>query len=95
MSKGPEPSGRPVYEVLFTKTARKDYDGVTDSKLRRGVNRIIERLKENPYQFKKLSGPLSHLRTAKTFSFRLLYHIEGEKLIVYVVSIEHRKQAYD
>ncbi len=83
-----------AYTVYFTKTAEKDYDSIRDSKLRRGINRIIDEIKSNPYSFKKLSGPLAHLRCAKTFSFRLLYQIENDKLIVTVVSIDNRKDVY-
>lgn len=82
------------YTVLFTKSSQKDYESVRDSKLRRGINRILDELKENPYQFKKLSGPLSNFRSAKTFSFRILYQIEADKLIVTVISLDNRKDAY-
>ena len=82
------------YTVFFTKTAQKDYDSIRDLKLRRGINRVIDEIKEDPYQFKKLSGPLSHLRSAKTFSFRVLYLIENEKLIIWIVGIDNRKDAY-
>lgn len=86
--------GRPVYKVLFASTARRDYESIRDVKLTRGINRIIEKLKEDPYQFKSLSGPLSGLRSAKTFSFRIIYRIIGKQLIVEVITIEHRKQVY-
>lgn len=82
------------YQILFTKTARKDYENIRDPKLKRGINRIIEKLKEDPYQYKKLSGPLSYLRSAKTFSFRILYHIHHNQLIITVISIDHRKDVY-
>ena len=82
------------YTVQFTKTARKDYEGILDHKLKRGINRIIEDLKQDPFQFKKLSGPLSHLWAAKTFSFRLLYEIQNDILIISIVSIEHRRNFY-
>lgn len=83
------------YRVKFTKTAQKDYDSIRDAKLRRGINRVIEEIKENPHQFKKLSGPISHLHSAKTFSFRILYQIaENGELLVWVVAIEHRKDVY-
>jgi mRNA-degrading endonuclease RelE of RelBE toxin-antitoxin system len=83
------------YRIKFTKTAQKDYAVIHDVKLRRGINRIIDEIKEDPYQFKKLSGPLSHLRSAKTFSFRVLYKIaERGVLLVWVVAIEHRKDVY-
>lgn len=86
---------RQKYNIKFTKTAQKDYDSIRDTKLRRGINRILDDIKEDPYQFKKLSGPFSHLRSAKTFSFRLLYQIaENGDLLIWVVAIEHRKDVY-
>ncbi len=86
---------RPKHTVKFTKTAQKDYESIRDAKLLAGVNRIIDELKINPYQFKKLSGPLAHLRSAKTFSFRIIFQIEENgTLLVYVMGIGHRKEIY-
>ncbi|OGW81961.1 MAG: hypothetical protein A3G33_04230 [Omnitrophica bacterium RIFCSPLOWO2_12_FULL_44_17] len=82
------------YQVYLTRTAQKDYDRIRDEKLRRGVNRVIEKIQEDPYQFKRLTGPLSYLHSAKTFSFRVLYQIHDKKLIIFVISIEHRKNVY-
>ena len=83
------------FSVKLTKTAQKDYHSIRDAKLRRGVNRIIDEIKEDPYQFKKLSGPFAHLRSAKTFSFRVMYQInENGELLVWVVAMEHRKDVY-
>ncbi|MBI3313628.1 MAG: type II toxin-antitoxin system RelE/ParE family toxin [Candidatus Omnitrophica bacterium] len=83
------------YKIEFTKIAQKDYESIRDAKLLRGINRIIDEIKEDPYQFKKLSGPFSHLRSAKTFSFRVLYQIaENGQLLVWVISIDHRKNVY-
>ena len=87
-----KPSAR--YTVFFTKTARKDYESIREKKLLRGINSIIDEIKKDPYQFKKLSGPLSHLRSAKTFSFRVLYQIHNHELIVWVVAIDNRKDVY-
>ena len=83
-----------AYTLYFTPPAQKDYQSVRDLKLKKGINRILDEIKEDPYQFKKLSGPLSHLRSAKTFSFRILYYIENKKLMITVVSIDHRKDVY-
>jgi len=83
-----------AYKVFFTPTARRDYESIRNVKLKRGINRIVEKLKENPYQFKPLSGPLSGLRSAKTFSFRVIYRIENKQLIVEVITVEHRKDVY-
>lgn len=82
------------YKILFTKSARKDYESVTDLKLKRGIHRVLDNLKENPFQFKKLSGSFANLRSAKTFSFRILYEIKNNELLVIVVSIDHRKDVY-
>ena len=83
-----------MYVVKFTKTAQKDYLSIRDSKLKRGINRIIDEIKTDPLQFKKLSGPFAELRSAKTFSFRVLYKIENQELIIWVVGIDHRKDVY-
>ncbi len=82
------------YTLYFTPPAQKDYDAVRDLKLRRGIERILDEIKEDPYQFKKLSGSLAHLRSAKTFSFRILYQIKNQKLIIIVVAIGSRKDVY-
>ena len=87
-------AGGSFFHVFFTATARKDYEAVRDSKLKRGIHRVIEKLKEDPYQFKQLSGPLAGLRSAKTFSFRVIYRIVARQLIVVVITIEHRKDVY-
>jgi mRNA-degrading endonuclease RelE of RelBE toxin-antitoxin system len=84
-----------LYRIKFTKTGQKDYDSIRDAKLLRGVNRILDQIKEDPYQFKKLHGPLSHLLSAKTFSFRVLYQVaEKGVLLVWVVAIDSRKDVY-
>ena len=86
---------RQKYSIKFTKTAQKDYDSIRDAKLRRGINRILDEIKEDPHQFKKLSGPFAHLRSAKTFSFRILYQMAANgDLLVWVIAIEHRKDVY-
>jgi len=83
------------YHIKFTKSAQKDYESIRDAKLLRGVNRVIDEIKEDPYQFKKLSGPLSHLRSAKTFSFRILYQIAANgELLIWIVAIDNRKDIY-
>ena len=83
------------FRVKFTKTSRKDYESIRDEKLLRGVNRILDEIAEDPYQFKRLSGPLAHLRSAKTFSFRIIYQIEENgELLIWIMGIGHRKDIY-
>lgn len=83
-----------TYTVLFTPSAKRSYQDIADIKLKRGVNRILDKIKQGPYQFKKLSGPFADLRSAKTFSFRVLYEIANRQLIVTVIAIDHRKDVY-
>ncbi len=85
---------RQPYQVFFTKTGLKDYESIKDQKLKRGIDRMIEKIKADPFQYKSLSGQLSDLRTAKTFSFRLLYYIENNTLYITIVAIKHRKDIY-
>lgn len=82
------------YSLRFLPAAEKNYAALKDAKLLKGINRVLDEIKQDPFKFKKLSGPLAHLRSAKTFSFRILYQIENKQLIVWVVSIDNRKDVY-
>ncbi|MFZ5802118.1 MAG: type II toxin-antitoxin system RelE family toxin [Candidatus Omnitrophota bacterium] len=82
------------YKITLSRSAAKEYASIRNIKLLRGINRILDDIKKDPGQYKKLSGPLAHLRSARTFSFRILYEVRERELLVYVVSIDDRKDVY-
>ncbi|HII75875.1 MAG TPA: type II toxin-antitoxin system RelE/ParE family toxin [Methanolinea sp.] len=85
------------YRILYTSRARKDLRRFPDIVARR-IIRAIHTLGEEPYlNVKKLKGgALDH----PVYTFRIgLYHrailsIHDEVLVIHVLEIEDRKQAY-
>ena len=82
------------FEITFSPAARKVYDPIKDKKLLRGLNRTLDEIRENPYRFPKLSGPLEGFRKAKTFSYRIVYRIIETKIQVFIFAIGPRADIY-
>ena len=60
------------------------------------VVRHLENLTQNPkFYGKPLTSNLAGLWSYRTADFRIIYEIEENKLIVFVIEIEHRKSVYD
>ncbi|XOF35023.1 MAG: type II toxin-antitoxin system RelE family toxin [Candidatus Electrothrix sp. YB6] len=60
-------------------------------------NIVYPQLRKNPYfgaNIKKLKGDLSGYYRFRIGNYRLFYLIEEEKVIVLVVDIQHRQNAY-
>ena len=54
----------------------------------------IDRLKENPYLGSALKGELRGLRRLRVGDFRVIYELQDDALIVLVVRVAHRREAY-
>ena len=82
------------YTVQFTPRARRDFDAL-DPHMQRRLRPHIDRLAENPFPAgcKRLQAdePFYRLRVG---DHRVIYQVEGKRLIVVVVKIGHRKDVY-
>ncbi len=61
-------------------------------------SRVVEGLRElneNPHAGKQLKGKLKDLLSWRVGKYRILYQIQEEKLLVFAVSVRHRKHVYD
>lgn len=54
----------------------------------------IDGLAENPYRGGALKGDLTGLRRIRVGSYRILYEIRDAELVVLVVRVAHRREAY-
>ena len=85
------------YSVDLTKSAAKEF-----KKLPKGVKeKILEALNFlslNPFsellKIKKIKGSKSLLRI-RVGDYRIVYEVEGQKLVVLVIKIGHRKDIYE
>jgi mRNA interferase RelE/StbE len=81
------------YEIRFRKSVAKDLDPIP----KRDVQRILSAIKSlandpRPPQSKKLSGAEKY--RLRCGVYRVLYEIQDAILVVCVVKVAHRKDAY-
>jgi len=74
-----------VYEVRFTKEAKKDVDKLTP-KLKKKLKSIIQdTLSISPYSCKKLVGDLTGFYSIRlSYQDRILYTINDEQKLIYI-----------
>lgn len=82
-----------VFQIVFTDIARKQY-GALSSRLRRQVDKGLDRIAKQPYSGKPLRGQLRGIWSERVSTFRVLYKIKNEEIEVLVLTIEHRKSVY-
>lgn len=83
------------YRVVIKKSAAKELQDIAGKKDRQRLVERIHGLAGNPRPMgaEKLSGARDKYRIRQG-NFRILYEIEDEVLVVYVVKIADRKDAY-
>lgn len=86
--------GAKRFRVVLTAQARDDYEKIRNRKLLDRINEILSSLETDPFRGKPLHGAFRGLRSVKTFSYRIIYRIEGSLLVVTIIKIEHRKDVY-
>ncbi len=82
------------FEVLIKRSAVKEIESISRKKDRQRVVRGIRQLAEDPRPAgcRKLSGRDRY--RIRQGSYRIVYAIEDERLIVYVVKVGHRRDVY-
>lgn len=82
------------YELRIKKSAAKELEAVSRKADRQRLVQQIQSLADNPRPpgCKKLSG--SNKYRIRQGNYRIVYSIEDDKLVVYVVKIGDRKDVY-
>ena len=86
----------PQYNVILSKLADDKFNKLirADRKLGEQVAKAIERLASNPDLGEMLKGEWKGRRKYRTGRYRIIYRLEREKLILYIVTIDDRKDVY-
>ncbi|CAN3700065.1 Toxin RelE [Microbacterium sp. MM2322] len=86
----------PEYDVVFTRAARRALERDLPEKVAAAAFEFIAgALRENPRRVgKPLREPLAPLYSARRGEYRVLYRIVDQKLVIEIVSIAHRRDAY-
>ncbi len=84
------------YEVVFTRSARRAFEiTLPESVAAAAFEFIVGPLADNPKRLgKPLREPLAPLYSARRGEYRVLYRIEDNRLVIEIVTIEHRRDAY-
>ena len=82
------------YKILLSPKAN-DFLEKLDKKDKERIRNKLEDLKENPELGKPLTGKLSGMWSLRTGDYRTLYQIRYNEILILVLKIGHRKNAYD
>ena len=82
-----------MYKITLDKLAKRDLKRLDKNDQIRIISKIKE-LKTNPHLGKRLSGNLYGLWRFRLDKFRIRYRIIEERLIIIIIRIKHRKDAY-
>jgi addiction module RelE/StbE family toxin len=78
--------------VIFTEKFEKEFKKIKDKGLKEKLKKQIVKIIENPAFGKPLKYCLKGERTVYVKPYRLIYKVEGDKLIL--LRFEHRKEVY-
>ena len=82
------------YKLFIKPSAVKEIEAIGSVSERRRIVRRIENLAEEPRPpgCEKLSGEDKY--RVRQGNYRIVYAVEDEKLVVYVVKVGHRREVY-
>ena len=84
------------YKVLLSRSAESVYRWLhlKDPKLFQRIRNVLESLSSDPFQGKPLKGPLAGRFSYRLGSYRILYSIQRQELVVFIIDIGHRREIY-
>jgi len=84
------------YTVLFSELAQAEFDRFirADRKIGEQIARAIDRLALHPGLGEFLKGEWKGYRKYRTGNYRIIYRTEHSRLIVYIITIDDRKDVY-
>jgi len=84
------------YDVILAPRARRSIEhDLPESVAAAAVEFIYGALREHPHRVgKRLREPLAHSYSARRGDYRVIYEIHDQRLVIVVVSITHRRDAY-
>jgi len=81
------------YAVIIAPRARKQIDKLQPA-MKEHLANALEALACDPHAGKALQWDLKGLYSCRVGDFRVIYHIVKNKLIVEIVKVMHRREAY-
>ena len=84
------------YTVVFSELAQGKFDRFirADRKVGEQIAKALDRLAGHPELGEFLKGEWKGYRKYRTGNYRIIYRFEHAHLIVYIITIDDRKQVY-
>lgn len=84
------------YTVVLSKLAQDKFDHFihADRTLGEQIARAIDRLALNPNLGAFLKGDWKGYRKYRTGRYRIIYRVEHQQLVIYIIAIDDRKDVY-
>ena len=84
------------FTVLFSKLAQEKFDYFihANRKLGEQIAKAIDRIALNPNLGEFLKGDWKGYRKYRTGNYRIIYRTEHSKLLIYIITIDDRKDVY-
>ncbi len=82
------------YNLLLSHKFDREFSQLEKTVQDRVVDALRE-LNENPHAGKQLKGKLKSLWSWRAGKYRILYQIQEEKLLIFAISVGHRKHVYE
>lgn len=83
-----------MYRVEYATGVAKDLKPLPKKVRQRALDAVETHLARDPYQGKALSGAYKGLYRFRIGDYRIVYSIEKDELVVFVLRIRHRRDAY-
>lgn len=81
------------YSLRIKASARRELGRISKPERVR-IIQAIEELPDNPFKGTTLKGELTGLRRIRVGTYRIIYEIQNDALVILVVRVAHRKEAY-
>lgn len=84
------------YSIEFSKEAADDIDALyrSDRKLFHRIIKKMESLEDSPYEGKPLVENHKGEFSLRVGNYRIVYEIDSPNLILYILTVKHRKHVY-
>jgi addiction module RelE/StbE family toxin len=82
-----------IKEIIWTQKFEQDFKKIRDGATQDKLEKQIMKIRFNPNFGKSLRYDLKGERTVRIKSYRLLYKVKGDKLVL--LRFEHRKKVYE
>ncbi len=81
------------YKVVVPKRVQKEITKI-DNRYRPRILSALISLRNDPYLGKKLEGKYKNERSYQVWSYRIIYRIKNNELVVLIVRVGHRQGVY-